>query len=138
MGKLIKTRWIDTDKGDAENPNYRSRLVGREIKTDERPDLFAATPPLESLRYMISKCASNRGGKGRYCILSSDIKRAYFYAKASRPVFIEIPVEDRQPGDGHMVGKLNLSLYGARDAAQNWQKTCTAFMVQTAHAHMYK
>ena len=58
--KIIATRWIDTDKGDAENPNYRSRLVGREIKTDERPDLFAATPPLESLRYIISKCASNQ------------------------------------------------------------------------------
>ena len=74
--KVITTRWIDTDKGDAENPNYRARLVGREIKTDERPDLFAATPPLESLRYIVSKCASNQVGSQRYCILSSDIKRA--------------------------------------------------------------
>ena len=110
VGKIIKTRWIDTDKGDDENPNYRSRLVGREINTDERPDLFAATPPLESLRYIISKCASNRRPGSRYCILSSDIKRAYFYAKATRPVYIVIPVEDRQPGDEGMVGKLNLIL----------------------------
>ena len=43
--KVITTKWIDTDKGDAENPNYRARPVGRELKTDERPDLFAATPP---------------------------------------------------------------------------------------------
>ena len=43
--KVITTKWIDTDKGHAENPNYRARLVGREIKTDERLDLFAATPP---------------------------------------------------------------------------------------------
>ena len=58
--KVITTRWIDTDKGDAENANYRERLVGREIKTDERPYLFAAIPPLESLRYIVGKCASNQ------------------------------------------------------------------------------
>ena len=60
--------------------------------------------------------------------MSSDIKRAYFYAKAVRPVFIEIPIEDRKPGDEGMVGKLNLSLYGTRDAAQNWQKEYAGFM----------
>ena len=118
--KVITTRWIDTDKGDAENPNYRARLVGTEIKTNERHDLFAATPPLESLRCIVSKGATNQSGSGRYCMLSSDIKRAYFYAKVARPVFIEIPIEDRKPGNEGMVGKLNMSLYGARDAAQNW------------------
>ena len=126
--KVITTRWIDIDKGDDENPNYRARLVGREIKTDERLDLFVATPPLESLRYIVSKCATNQSGSGRYCMLSSDIKRAYFYAKAVRPVFIEIPIEDRKPGDEGKVGRLNLSLYGTRDAAQNWQKEYTGYM----------
>ena len=86
--KVITTKWIDTGKGDADAPNYRARAVGREIKTHERPDLFVATPPLESLRYIVSKCASNQVGSQRYCIPSSDIKRAYFYAKAVRPVLI--------------------------------------------------
>ena len=27
--KVVKTRWIDINKGDDENPNYRSRLVGK-------------------------------------------------------------------------------------------------------------
>ena len=27
--KVIKTRWIDINKGDEENPTYRSRLVGK-------------------------------------------------------------------------------------------------------------
>ena len=30
--KVITTRWVDTDKGDENQPDYRSRLVGREIK----------------------------------------------------------------------------------------------------------
>ena len=29
----ISTSWIDVNKGDAQNPNYRSRLVAREINT---------------------------------------------------------------------------------------------------------
>ena len=58
--KVITTKWADTNKGTEREPNYRSRLVGREIKTDDRPDLFAATPPLESLRYVLSLCASTQ------------------------------------------------------------------------------
>ena len=27
--KIIKTRWIDINKGDDLNPNYRSRMVGK-------------------------------------------------------------------------------------------------------------
>ena len=30
MWKIIKTRLIDINKGDDENPNYRNRLVGKE------------------------------------------------------------------------------------------------------------
>ena len=46
--KVIITKWLDTNKGDDITPNYRSRLVGREIKRANRVDLFAATPPLET------------------------------------------------------------------------------------------
>ena len=111
--KLITTKWVDTNKGTPEEPNYRSRLVGGEIKTDDRPDLFAATPPLESLKYVLSLCASTRSHR----ILSIDVKRAYFYAPAKRALFIVLPAEDRLPGDEDKVGQLNLSLYGTRDAA---------------------
>ena len=31
-GKIIKTRWIDVNKGDSVRKNYRSRLVGKEFK----------------------------------------------------------------------------------------------------------
>eukprot|EP00973_Karenia_brevis_P014077 1913401-Karenia_brevis.AAC.1 len=54
--------------------------------------------------------------------MTNDIKRAYFYAAAKREIYIEIPDEDQEPGDKDKVGKLNLSLYGTRDAAQNWSE----------------
>ena len=46
--KIIKTRWIDINKGDDENPVYRSRLVGKEFNDGQMDGLFAATPLLGS------------------------------------------------------------------------------------------
>ena len=46
--KLIKSRWVDINKCDDENPNYRSRMVGKEFNDHEVDGLFAATPPLEA------------------------------------------------------------------------------------------
>ena len=47
--KVITTKWVDTNKGSAEEANYRSRLVGRELNLSDRPDLFAATPHWKAL-----------------------------------------------------------------------------------------
>ena len=41
---------------------------------------------------------------------------------------IEIPIEDFEPGDEHVVADLNLSLYGTRDAAQNWTREYAGFL----------
>ena len=38
----ISVRWIDINKGDMECPNYRSRLVAREINTSKRDDLICS------------------------------------------------------------------------------------------------
>ena len=56
----IAVRWIDINKGDTENPCYRSRLVAKEFKTDINPELYAATPPSECLRMLISRMASQK------------------------------------------------------------------------------
>ena len=96
--RVITTRWLDVNKGDDSNPNVRSRLVGRELKLDNRLDLFAATPPLESLRVICFICASNQSRKDPFRIMEIDVSRAYFYAKAVRPVYIEIPTEDWEEG----------------------------------------
>ncbi|RPG69227.1 MAG: hypothetical protein CBC59_005085 [Euryarchaeota archaeon TMED99] len=38
---------------------------------------------------------------------------------------MKIPQEDFDEGDEDRVAKLRLSLYGTRDAAQNWVAECT-------------
>ena len=86
-------------KGDDLNSNYRSRLVAKEFKTDLRPELYAATPPSECLRILISKVASKEGMRMMY----PDVPRAYFYAKAIRPVYVQLPEEDKDDGDQKIV-----------------------------------
>ena len=56
-------------------------------------------------------------------IMINDVSRAYFHARATRRLFIEVPAEDRLPEDGDCVGLLNWCLYGTRDAAHNWNET---------------
>ena len=42
MGKApISVKWVDVNKGDSENPNYRSRLVAREIRKPWEDTIFA-------------------------------------------------------------------------------------------------
>ena len=112
----IAVRWVDINKGDRERPNYRSRLVAKEFKTDDRPEWFAATPPGECLKVLLSRMASNR----KFKMLYADVSRAYFYAAAVRPVFVKLPEEDLEEGDEGKCGKLRVSMYGTRDAALNW------------------
>ena len=56
----IGTRWVDINKGDEHNPEYRSRLVAQEIHNNTRDDLFAATPPLEALKLLLSTLATTK------------------------------------------------------------------------------
>ena len=49
--KIIKSRWIDVNKGDDISAQYRSRLVGKEFADKRIDGLFAGTPPLEALRH---------------------------------------------------------------------------------------
>ena len=115
--KPVKVRWVDVNKGDDESPNVRCRIVAKDFNIDKRPDLFAATPLLEYLRYLISRCASSQLSSRKTKLMVQDVNKAYFYAPATRDVYVELLPERAQPG---MCAQLHKSLYGTRDAALNW------------------
>ena len=63
-------------------------------------------------------------------IMVSDVRRASSYARALRPLWVELPEEDydeREEVDGN-VGLLEMSLYEIRDAAQNWSNTVEKYL----------
>ena len=54
-------------------------LWGCEMAYEKRDDLFAATPPLESLGMIILLCASRRNRKSQsdnFLIMTNDVSRA--------------------------------------------------------------
>ena len=126
-GKVIGVRWVDVNKGDAQDTNYRSRLVGREFNVGKDDALYASTPPLEALRLIVSHAATQAEDGRRRLVMINDVRRAYFYAKIQRDVYIELPKEDPDYGKD-ILGKLRLCLYGTRDAAKGWQETLSSHL----------
>jgi hypothetical protein len=127
--KPIAVRRVDVNKGDAVNEEIRSRLVAQEIALGKRDDLFAATPPLEAKKAFYSMAVTKGIGWGTGSeplkIEFIDISRAFFHADARREVFVDLPPEDSEEG---MCGMLKKSLYGTRDAPQNWEFEYCSFM----------
>ena len=88
--------------------------------------IFAGTPPLEALRFLIHEAATVRSGepKGSNVLTTDDVARAFFEAPATRNICVDIPKENLTEEDRRhdKVGHLQMSLYGTRDASMNWQE----------------
>ena len=59
----VSVRWVDTNKGDEVHPNYKSRLVARQLKAMDQSgkSFFAPAPPLEALRTVLSLAMTGLG-----------------------------------------------------------------------------
>ena len=89
--KPIETGWSDTNKGDARNLQYRSRLEAKEFKWLAKrlgkTALFAGAPPAECLRILISLAVARVDGDADQEaedpteILVVDVKRALLCAR---------------------------------------------------------
>ena len=96
---------MDVNEGDEDEPNYRSRLVARQLKATDfsGKSYFAPAPPLESLRTVISMAMTTAGdhrpvydprSPHRMQISFVDVKRAYFNTTIDReasPCFVDLP-----------------------------------------------
>ena len=116
--KPIPLLWIDTNKGDDEHENYRSRLVVREVKARKKlcerldaAELFSAMPPYEALKYLLSygvtAQVSIRNKPLKFAVW--DIKRAHFYGVAEERY---IPTSQRETRK--------------RACVHYWTRRCTA------------
>ena len=50
-----------------------------------------------------------------------DISRAHPHCRIRRLVYIKLPEEDPRSADPTLCGRLNMALYGTRDAGQNFE-----------------
>ena len=58
-----------------------------------------------------------------------DVRRAHFYAKSIRRVFIRMPMEDPRFDPNDPTAELEHSLYGTQDAAANWEQEYSSRLV---------
>ncbi len=121
---IVGTRWVNCDKGDAEHPEIKCRLVAQEVKTYQSDEFFSATPMTEALKMFITLAAEDK----RKQVTVVDISRAYFNAKIMRKVVVELPPE---VGFGkEFVGELDQLMYGTRGAAQGLELTYSKALVE--------
>jgi hypothetical protein len=117
--KPLQSKWVDVNKGDLKRPVVRSRFVAKEFADKRSDEFFAATPPLEALRMLLSHAATGRKtSRGGRKILVVDARKAHLHAPAERLVYVDLPPEVRQPG---MCARLRRCLYGTRDAPARWE-----------------
>ena len=129
--QVLPVRWVDVNKGDKAHMKLRSRIVGKELKVKTKEallahELFSATPPWEIVKSLFSLLVTDLprhvGGGHEMVMGAFDISRAHFMPKCQRELYVELPEEDRQPGEEDHVGRLNRGMYGFRDASNAWMK----------------
>ena len=127
--KPIRGRWVDINKGDDVDHNYRSRYVAQEVRQAHggahREGLFAAMPPIEALKLVISRAvtANSMGETRNRKLLFMDISKAYLHADVmDQELYVDLPEEMRLLGQ---CGRLKKALYGTREAARCWEKEYT-------------
>ena len=74
---------------------HRSRFVAKQFNDGKDLTIFAATPPLEVMKLLLSTLASGNKGES---LMVADVKRAYFHAKSKRLKYVQLPPEGVGPG----------------------------------------
>ena len=110
----MKARLVDIDKG----TRYRSSWVAKQFKGSDSEEWFAATPPIEALRALISHTTS---GPKKIALMVC-VSRALFYAPVQHEIYVELCEEAKKKVEDNMCAKIRMSVYGAKAAAPNWQK----------------
>ena len=85
-------KWIATNRGSAEAPRYRSRLVCTEVRHEGVEPIFSATPACQEDVFRVEDLSP---------IATADVSRAHCYADVVRDVYVRLPDEDpkaKQPG----------------------------------------
>ena len=100
----------------------RPPLVTATSQTTARMVVWMLMHPMEVLKMLIGHCANNQSRNHPFRLATIDVKGACFYAPVAREVYVKLPAEDMLPGESDMVGRLRVSVYGTRDAAQTWMK----------------
>ena len=134
---VVGGRWVNCNEGDVSSPKVRARYVATEVNHGDDAQYFAATPPLEAVRLLVSKFAQRVQGNRKLKLGFLDITKAYFHAKPQRDVYVRVPKELGLPAG--TLGRLKRCCYGTRDAGARWENarlmlSCSLVSREDVHA----
>ena len=95
--------------------------MARQFRGEEEA-IFAATPPLEALKLLLSMAVSGNENR-KLGVL--DVSRAFFNADITEETYVELPDELKVHHPG-MCWRLKKAMYGTRAAANSWAKEYTS------------
>ena len=123
--KVIKTRWIITEKMKEGKKFCKARLVAKGFmeREEEVPECEAPTCATEGLKVVLGIIKMNG-----WEVRTMDIKTAYLQGDLiERDVYIVPPI-DKNRG---MVWKLKKAVYGLKDAARKWYDSLVQILRET-------
>ncbi|CAE8638172.1 unnamed protein product, partial [Polarella glacialis] len=127
-GEVLPLELVEKARGE-EIGWVRSRIVGRELRAKTKDallvhELFSSIMPWEMVKSLLSFLVTDEfpGADEELELGIFYISRAHFMPVAARELYVEISDEDRLPGDGDVVGRLNRNMYGFRDASHGWME----------------
>ncbi|CAE8656778.1 unnamed protein product [Polarella glacialis] len=111
----------------------KCRLVACQYNQYTDAELYATTPPLEALRFLISAAATSRRRTGRgeaggarraveKKLLFVDARRAYFNSVSTTLTYVQLPEEDADVGRPRAAGPTALG------ASSSWSTETTSFI----------
>ena len=119
----VGLKWIDTNKGGAEVPRHRSRLVCTEVRHKRsRTDLLSNTALGSSTSFdsVLRVRKTFFRVEDPFLISIADVSRAHVYADAVRDVHVRLANEAPRAKEPGVCGKPRKTVYESLDAAQRW------------------
>ena len=129
---VIPGKWVYKMKlgASGQMDNYKARYVAKGFKQVEGLDCFetfALTGKPETFRILLQQSA-----KQGHVMHHFDVKTAFLHSPVEEEVSLEQPQEVvKQRTDGEkLVCRLNKSIYGLKQAANNWYKELANFLLR--------
>eukprot|EP00971_Amphidinium_carterae_P340124 6478300-Amphidinium_carterae.2 len=117
--KPVSSRWKDINKGDQDNIQVRSKLIGREFKKPGVDSLFTATPPWMAFRAVFSSFMTreHKNKHNNKMMLLLDVKRVFLNTPTRSTLCVTPP---------HLEGTdktwlLMKTMYGTLSASSDYQ-----------------
>jgi len=117
--KAVKTRFVFDIKHDAEGQKtrYKARLVAQgfnQVPGRDFDETWAPVPNTTTSRALFAVAAANG-----WEVHHVDVKTAFLNAKMDKEMYIKLP-ESVESGERAYVRRLNLALYGTKQAGRLW------------------